>query len=59
MDESLQEREERAAQNQLLFREVNERIASLAERALFPEINHTSRKPSAVLRRPAERRGGG
>jgi hypothetical protein len=38
MDESLREREQRAAQNQLLFREVNERIASLAERALLPEI---------------------
>jgi hypothetical protein len=38
MDKSLREREQRAAQNQLLFREVNERIASLAERALLPEI---------------------
>ncbi len=38
MDESLREREQRAAQNQLLFREVNERIASLSERALLPEI---------------------
>jgi hypothetical protein len=38
MDESLRERERRSAQNQLLFREVNERIASLAERALLPEI---------------------
>jgi hypothetical protein len=38
MDESLREREQRAARNQLLFREVNERIASLAERALLPEI---------------------
>jgi len=38
MDESLRERERRASQNQLLFREVNERIASLAERALLPEI---------------------
>jgi hypothetical protein len=38
MDESLREREQRAAHNQLLFREVNERIASLAERALLPEI---------------------
>ena len=34
MDMSLREREQRAA----LFREVNERIASLAERALLPEI---------------------
>jgi len=33
MDMSLREREQRAAQNQLLFREVNERIASLAEGA--------------------------
>jgi hypothetical protein len=38
MDESLRERERRAARNQLLFREVDERIASLAERALLPEI---------------------
>ena len=38
MDESLRERERRAARNQLLFREVNERIASLAERALLPEV---------------------
>jgi hypothetical protein len=38
MDESLREREQRAARNQLLFREVNERIASLAERALLPEV---------------------
>jgi hypothetical protein len=38
MNESLREREQRAAQNQLLFRAVNERIASLAERALLPEI---------------------
>jgi hypothetical protein len=38
MDESLRERERRAARNQLLFREVNERIASLADRALLPEI---------------------
>ena len=38
MDESPREREQRAAQNQLLFREVNQRIASLAERALLPEI---------------------
>jgi hypothetical protein len=38
MDESPREREKRAAQNQLLFREVNRRIASLAERALLPEI---------------------
>ncbi len=38
MDESLREREQRTARNQLLFREVNERIASLAERALLPEV---------------------
>jgi len=38
MDESLREREQRAAQNQLLFREVNARIASLAGRASLPEI---------------------
>jgi hypothetical protein len=38
MDESPREREKRAAQNQLLFREVNQRIASLAEPALLPEI---------------------
>jgi hypothetical protein len=36
MDESLREREQRAARNQLLFREVNERI--LAERAPLPEV---------------------
>lgn len=38
MDESPREREQRAAQNQLLFREVSQRIASLAERALLPEM---------------------
>jgi len=38
MDESLREREQGAARNQLLFREVNERIASLAEQALLPEV---------------------
>ncbi len=55
MDESLREPEQRAAQNQLLFREVNERIASpddssIVAPAAIASIARSRRTPKGEAR---------